>query len=184
MDDILKTAEEKMQKSIKAAENEFAGIRAGRATAAVLDKITVDYYGVPTAINQMASISTPEARVLAIQPYDISTLKEIEKSIQASDLGINPQNDGKIIRLIFPPLNEERRQELVRQVAKISEDCKIAIRSIRRDSIEKYKALKKKSEITEDDLKASEEDVQKLTDKYCKLSDEAAEKKSREISEI
>ncbi len=184
MDDILKTAEEKMQKSINAEENEFAGIRAGRATAAVLDKITVDYYGVPTAINQMASISTPEARMLAIQPYDVSMLKEIEKAIQASDLGINPTNDGKILRLVFPPLNEERRKELVRQVSKIGEDCKVAIRSIRRDTIEKYKALKKKSEITEDDLKGYEESIQKLTDKYCKVADEAADKKSREISEI
>ena len=122
MDDIMKVTEEKMQKSIKAEENEFAGIRAGRANAAVLDKITVDYYGVPTAINQMAGISTPEARMLAIQPYDVSMFKEIEKAIQTSDLGINPSNDGKIIRLVFPPLNEERRKELVKEVSKIGEE--------------------------------------------------------------
>ena len=184
MDDIMKVTEEKMQKSIKAEENEFAGIRAGRANAAVLDKITVDYYGVPTAINQMAGISTPEARMLAIQPYDVSMYKEIEKAIQTSDLGINPSNDGKIIRLVFPPLNEERRKELVKEVSKIGEECKVAIRSVRRDAIDKYKALKKNSEITEDDLKSAEEDIQKLTDKYCKLADEAAAKKSKEIAEI
>ena len=181
MDDIMKVTEEKMQKSIKAEENEFAGIRAGRANAAVLDKITVDYYGVPTAINQMAGISTPEARMLAIQPYDVSMLKEIEKAIQTSDLGINPSNDGKIIRLVFPPLNEERRKELVKEVSKIGEECKVAIRSVRRDAIEKYKALKKNSEITEDDLKSAEEDIQKLTDKYIAQIDKAVDEKNKEI---
>ena len=184
MDDIMKITEEKMQKSIRAEENEFAGIRAGRANAAVLDKITVDYYGVPTPINQMAGISTPEARMLAIQPYDASMLKEIEKAIQTSDLGINPSNDGKIIRLVFPPLNEERRKELVKEVSKIGEDCKVAIRSIRRDAIEKYKAMKKNSEITEDDLKSSEEDIQKLTDDYIKEVESIAEAKEKELFEI
>jgi len=132
----------------------------------------------------MSSVSAPEARILQIQPYDMSTIKDIEKAIQASDLGINPANDGRVIRLVFPPLNEERRNELTRQVAKICENGKVAIRNIRRDSLEKYKAMKKKSEITEDDLKKAEQDVQKLTDKYCKLADDAADKKSKELQEI
>ena len=184
MDDIMKLTEEKMQKSIKAEESEFAGIRAGRANAAVLDKITVDYYGVPTAINQMAGISTPEARMLAIQPYDVSMLREIEKAIQASDLGINPSNDGKIIRLVFPPLNEERRKELVKEVGKIGEECKVAIRSIRRDAIEKLKKMKKDSVITEDDLHNGEDKIQKITDKFVKEADELAAKKEKDIMEI
>jgi len=184
MKELYKQTEEKMQKAITSLETEFASIRAGRATSTVLDRIMVDFYGVPTPIPQMSSVSAPEARILQIQPYDMSTIKDIEKAIQASDLGINPANDGRVIRLVFPPLNEERRNELTRQVAKICENGKVAIRNIRRDSLEKYKAMKKKSEITEDDLKKAEQDVQKLTDKYCKLADDAADKKSKELQEI
>ena len=184
MDQLYTKAEEKMQKAIIAMENEFKAIRAGRASANVLDRITVDYYGTPTPINQMAAISVPEARMLQIQPYDASMLQAIEKAIQASDLGINPSNDGRIIRLVFPQPTEERRRELVKEVAKVCEDGKVAIRSIRRDAIDKYKTMKKNSEITEDDLKASENDIQKLTDKYCKQADEAAAAKNKEITEI
>lgn len=184
MDQLYTKAEEKMQKAIIAMENEFKAIRAGRASASVLDRITVDYYGTPTPINQMAAISVPEARMLQIQPYDASSLTSIEKAIQASDLGINPSNDGRIIRLVFPQPTEERRRELVKEVAKVCEDGKVAIRSIRRDAIDKYKAMKKNSEITEDDLKTAENDIQKLTDKYCKQADDAAAAKSKEITEI
>ncbi|MBR4868478.1 MAG: ribosome recycling factor [Clostridia bacterium] len=184
MDELYTKTQEKMQKAINAMENEFKAIRAGRASAAVLDRIVVDYYGTPTPINQMAAISTPEARMLQIQPYDGSTLKSIEKAIQASDLGINPSNDGRIIRLVFPPLTEERRRELAKEVAKVCEDGKVAIRSVRRDAIDKYKTMKKNGELTEDDLKKSEADVQKLTDKFCKMADDAAAAKSKEISEI
>ena len=184
MDELYTRAEEKMGKTIRSMEEEFKSIRAGRANAAVLDRITVDYYGTPTPIQQMAAISTPEARLLQIQPYDQSTLKAIEKAIQASDLGINPSNDGRILRLAFPPLNEERRRELVKDVSRVAEEGKVAIRNIRRDTVEKYKAQKKNGEITEDDLKKAEADVQKLTDKYCKLADEAAAAKSKEITEI
>ncbi len=184
MDELYTKSQEKMQKTILAMENEFKSIRAGRASAAVLDRIVVDYYGTPTPVNQMAAISVPEARMLQIQPYDASTLKSIEKAIQSSDLGINPSNDGRIIRLVFPPLNEERRRELVKEVAKVCEDGKVAIRSIRRDAIEKYKAMKKNGELTEDDLKKAENDIQKLTDQFCKKADEAAAAKSKEITEI
>ena len=184
MDELYTKTQEKMQKAINAMENEFKAIRAGRASAAVLDRIVVDYYGTPTPINQMAAISTPEARMLQIQPYDASTLKSIEKAIQASDLGINPSNDGRIIRLVFPPLTEERRRELAKEVAKVCEDGKVAIRSVRRDAIDKYKTMKKNGELTEDDLKKSETEVQKLTDKFCKMADDAAAAKSKEISEI
>ena len=184
MDQLYTKAEEKMQKAIIAMENEFKAIRAGRASASVLDRITVDYYGSPTPINQMAAISVPEARMLQIQPYDASSLQSIEKAIQASDLGINPSNDGRIIRLVFPQPTEERRRELVKEVAKVCEDCKVAIRSVRRDAIDKYKAMKKNSEITEDDLKTAENDIQKLTDKYCKQADDGAAAKSKEITEI
>ncbi len=184
MDQLYTKAEEKMQKAINAMENEFKAIRAGRASANVLDRITVDYYGTPTPINQMAAISVPEARMLQIQPYDASMLQAIEKAIQASDLGINPSNDGRIIRLVFPQPTEERRRELVKEVAKVCEDGKVAIRSIRRDAIDKYKTMKKNGEITEDDLKSSENDIQKLTDKYCKQADESAAAKNKEITEI
>ncbi|MBS5737838.1 MAG: ribosome recycling factor [Clostridiales bacterium] len=174
----------KMEKTVAALDNEFKSIRAGRASAGVLDKIFVDYYGAPTPVNQLASISSPEARQLVIQPYDASVLKNIEKAIQTSDLGINPQNDGKTLRLIFPPLTEERRKELVKDVKKLGEDSKIAIRSIRRDAIEKFKADKKAGNLTEDDLKEAEKDIQELTDKFCKTIDGNVAAKEKEIIEI
>lgn len=184
MKERIKKTEEKMIKSISALEHEFKSIRAGRANAAVLDKIHVDYYGVPTKIDQMAAISVPEARMLVIQPWDMSTLSQIEKAILTSDLGINPNNDGKVIRIAFPQLNEERRRELVKEVSKYGEEGKVSIRSIRRDANEKLKAMKKNSEITEDDLKTGEDLIQKLTDKFCKQIDELIKAKEKEIMEI
>ena len=180
----INTAKEKMEKCVAALENEFATIRAGRANPAVLDKITVDYYGVPTQINAMAAVSVAEARILVIQPWDATLIKEIEKAILASELGINPQNDGKTIRLTFPQLTEDRRKELTKTVAKKSEDCKVVVRGIRRDEIEKYKAMKKKSEITEDDLKGIEKDIQDIIDAQIKEIDNLADKKNKEIMEI
>lgn len=176
--------EEKMTKTIDAVLSQFASVRAGRANAAVLDKITVEYYGTPTPIHQVASIASPDPRTLTIQPWDASCLKLVEKAIQASDLGINPQNDGRIIRLNFPQLTEERRKELVKQVNKYAEDGKIAIRNIRRAAIDDFKDLKKKSEITEDDLKTCEKDLQKLTDDYIKEIETLANKKEKELYEI
>ena len=161
-----------------------SSIRAGRANPSVLDKIRVDYYGTPTQINQMAAVSVSEARILVIQPWDKTTLKSIEKAILASDLGINPQNDGSTIRIVFPPLTEERRKELGKQILKYGEEAKVAIRSIRRDGMEKFKAMKKAGDITEDDLKAYEKDIQDLTDKYCKNIDTASELKKKEIMEL
>lgn len=184
MNDTLKLAEEKMGKTFKSLEKEFASVRAGRATPAILDKIQIDYYGTPTPIAQMASISVVEARSLLIQPWDASIVKSIEKAILMSDIGINPMNDGKSIRLNFPPLTEERRKELVKDVHKYAEEGKVAIRSIRRDTIEKFKAMKKNSEITEDDLAGYEEDTQKLTDKYTKIIESATAEKEKEILEI
>ena len=184
MDTVLLTCEEKMEKSIASLERDFGTIRAGRASPAVLDRIVVDYYGAPTPINQMAAISVPEPRLLQIQPWDASTLRDIEKAINTSDLGINPSNDGRVIRLAFPPLTEERRRELAKEVRKMAEDCKVAIRSIRRDAIEKIKGLKKNNQITEDDQAAGEKEVQELTDKFCKTIDVTADKKEKEIMEI
>ncbi|MBQ4100806.1 MAG: ribosome recycling factor [Oscillospiraceae bacterium] len=180
----LKVCEEKMQKTMKALANEFGSIRAGRANPAVLDKITVDYYDTPTPINQVAAISVAEARVLVIQPWDASILKGIEKAIQASDLGINPANDGKVLRISFPPLTEERRKELCKQIKKYGEESKVAVRSIRRDTIEAYKKLEKASEITEDDLKNAEKKIQDLTDKFCKEVDTMTAAKEKEILEL
>lgn len=180
----LQKTEEKMKKSIAALESDFNTIRAGRANAAVLDKITVDYYGVPTRIDQMAAISVPEARLMVIQPWDISTVSAIQKAIQASELGLNPASDGKVLRLTFPPLTEERRRDLCKDVAKHAEECKVAIRSLRRDANEKLKALKKDAVITEDEQKDGEEKIQKLTDKYIKIIDEHAKAKEAEIMEI
>ena len=174
----------KMQKTIEVVMSDFAGVRAGRANAAVLDKITVEYYGTETPIHQVASISTPDPRTLVIQPWDGTLLKAVEKALLASDLGINPQNDGKVIRLIFPQLTEERRKELTKQVKKYGEGGKVAIRNIRRDAMEKFKAMKKKSEITEDDLKELEEDLQKLTDKRCKEIDDLTAKKEAELMAV
>ena len=180
----MKVLKEKMNKSVDVLKDEFASIRAGRANPAVLDKITVDYYGVPTPIQQMAAVSVSEARVLVIQPWDASTLKSIEKAIYASDIGINPTNDGRIIRLAFPPLTEERRREIAKDISKLSENTKVAIRSIRRDGIEKFKTMKKNSEITEDDLKNCEKQVQDLTDQFCKTVDELSKVKEKEILEL
>ena len=165
MKELYQEYDVKMQKTIEVVVSDFAGVRAGRANAAVLDKITVEYYGTETPIQQVASISTPDARTLVIQPWDGTLLKAVEKALLASELGINPQNDGKVIRLIFPQLTEERRKELTKQVKKYGEGGKVAIRNIRRDAMEKFKAMKKKSELTEDDLKELEEAMQKLTDK-------------------
>ena len=184
MNTVIKNTEEKMKKSVSHFEKELAEIRAGRANAAVLDKVRVDYYGSPMPVNQLASISAVEARTLVIQPYDVSALKGIEKAIQKSDIGINPQNDGKVIRMIFPPLTEERRKEIVKEVAMMNEEAKIALRSIRREGMEKLKALKKKSEITEDDLKNGEKKIQDITDKYIKNIDKITEKKQKQIMEI
>ena len=184
MKEVNKEFDAKMQKTIDVVMSDFASVRAGRANAAVLDKITVEYYGTETPIHQVASISTPDPRTLVIQPWDGTLLKAVEKALLASDLGINPQNDGKVIRLIFPQLTEERRKELTKQVKKYGEGGKVAIRNIRRDAMEKFKAMKKKSEITEDDLKELEEDLQKLTDKRCKEIDDLTAKKEAELMAV
>jgi len=176
--------ESKMKKSISVFEADLASIRAGRANPAILDKVTVEYYGVDSPLTQIGTVSVPDARTILIQPWDASILSEVEKAILKSDIGINPNNDGKSIRLNFPPLTEERRKELSKTVKKYGEECKIAIRSIRRDAIENFKAQKKASEITEDDLKNAEEDIQKLTDKYIKTIDEITAKKEKEIMEV
>ncbi len=184
METVFQTARDKMGKSINALKSEYASIRANRATAAVLDKITVDYYGTQTPIQQLAAISVAEARILCIQPWDVSTLHPIEKAIQTSDLGINPQNDGRIIRLVFPPLTEDKRREIVKDVKKLAEDSKIAIRSIRRDCIDKLKKMQKASEITEDDLKQGEKELQDITDKFIKDVDAVSADKEKEVMEI
>lgn len=179
-----KNIEEKMKKTISVLKQELSRLRAGRANPAILDKVTVDYYGTATPINQLANISIPEARVIVIQPWDVNALKDIEKAIQKSDIGINPNNDGKVIRLIFPILTEERRKELTKVVKKYGEDSKIAIRSIRREAIDEYRVLKKESEITEDDLRNTEKDIQALTDKYIAEIDSTTESKEKEILEV
>jgi ribosome recycling factor len=184
MSELYNKCQEKMDKSIASLEKEFASIRAGRANPAVLDKILVDYYGTPTPIQQMAAVSVPEGRTLLIQPWDKSALNNIERAIQASDIGINPTNDGSVIRLNFPPLTEERRRDIVKEIKKFGEDCKVAIRSIRRDILEKYKAQKKEGTITEDDLKSAEKKIQDLTDKFCKEADDLVVVKEKEIMEI
>ena len=184
METVFNTANEKMTKTINALKHEFSSIRAGRATAAVLDKIVVDYYGVPTPINQMAAISVAEARILTIQPWDASTLHPIEKAIQTSDLGINPQNDGKVIRLVFPPLTEDKRRDITKDVKKFAEEAKISVRAVRRDCIDKLKKMQKASEITEDDLKDGEKKLQDITDKFVKEVDSVAADKEKEIMEI
>ena len=176
-----KVYEDKMKKSIDSVAADFAAVRAGRANAAVLDRIMVDYYGTPTPIHQIASIASPDPRTLTIQPWDASAVKLICKAIQESDLGINPQNDGRVIRLAFPQLTEERRKELVKQIAKYAEGGKVAIRNIRRDAVEAFKAQKKNGELTEDDLKIAEKDIQKMTDDMCKELDALLEKKEKEL---
>ena len=180
----IKEFKNRMIKTAEVLSAQFDTVRAGRANAAVLDQIEVDYYGSPTPIQQIASVSTPDARSLLIQPWDGSTLKLIEKAILTSELGINPQNDGRVIRLVFPQLTEERRKELAKQVRKYGEEAKVAVRNIRRDAMDKFKAQKKKSEITEDDLKIIEKDLQKLTDDYIKEVERIADEKEKELMEI
>lgn len=175
---------EKMEKTCTVLVENFNAVRAGRANAAVLDRITVDYYGSETPIQQVATISTPDPRTLAIQPWDNSIMKAIEKAILSSDLGINPQNDGRMIRLVFPPLTEERRKDLVKQTKKYGEEYKVAIRNVRREAIEKFKKQQKASEITEDDYKNAEKDIQKLTDDYAKEIDKIIAAKEKELTEI
>lgn len=182
--DDYKVYEEKMKKTIESVASDFAAVRAGRANAAVLDRITVDYYGVPTPIHQVAAISSPDPRQLLITPWDKNLLKVINKAIQESDLGINPQNDGSAIRLAFPQLTEERRKELVKQIHKYAEGGKVAIRNIRRDAVDTFKKQQKTSDITEDDLKIAERDLQKLTDDYCKSLDELLLKKEKELMQV
>ena len=184
MKTVYEFAKTKMGKTVSVLKGDYAAIRAGRANPQVLDKLTVDYYGTPTPINQLASVAATEARVLTVQPWDKSVLKSIEKAIQTSDIGINPQNDGSVIRLTFPPLTEDRRKELAKDVQKMGESSKVAIRSIRRDAIEKLKAMKKNSEITEDDLKDDEKEVQKITDGFIDEIEKVAAAKEKEIMEI
>lgn len=176
--------EEKMKKTIEALQTNYSEIRAGRANPAILNKVKIDYYGVPTPISQVAGISVPEARLIVIQPWDVSVLKEIEKAILASDIGLNPNNDGKVIRLNFPELNEERRKEIVKDVKKLAEESKVAIRNVRRDGIDEYKALQKDNAISEDELRTAEDDIQKLTDKYVAEIDKTAEAKEKEVMAI
>ncbi len=176
--------EEKMNKTISVFEENLAEVRAGRANPAILNKVKVNYYGVPTPINQVAGISIPEARLIVIQPWDISILKEIEKEILKADIGINPNNDGKVIRLAFPELTEERRKELVKDIKKISEEAKVSIRAIRREGIDEFKKKEKDSEITEDDLKKAEDDIQKLTDGKIEQIDKILENKEKEIMSV
>ena len=184
MSEATKPYEDRMKKSVEALANELDAIRAGRANPKVLDRIMVDYYGTPTPVNQVGNISVPEARLLQIQPYDASTLKSVEKAILASDLGINPTNDGKVIRLAFPELTEDRRKTLAKDVKKKGEDSKVAMRNIRRDAMDAFKKQQKKSEITEDDLKLLEDEVQKLTDKYVGELDKRVEAKNKEIMTV
>lgn len=176
--------ETKMQKTLSALESNLATIRAGRANPAILDKVSVEYYGVPSPLTQIANVSVPDARTILVQPWDASIVGEVEKAILKSDIGITPTNDGKSLRLNFPPLTEERRKELSKQVKKYGEECKVAMRNVRRDAIEEYKAQKKRSEITEDDLKDIEADIQKLTDGFVKKIDDVVAKKEKEILEV
>ena len=176
--------EQKMEKRVDVYASELKTIRAGRANAQVLDKVAIDYYGTMTPIQQVGSISSPEPRLLVIQPWDATVLKEIEKAINASDLGIAPQNDGKVIRINFPPLTEERRKELVKTVKKYTEEAKIQIRNVRRDALEGFKKQKKDGEMTEDDVKGAEKDIQNLTDKYVKEIDDICSAKEKEILEV
>ena len=182
--EVIATAKEKMGKTCAVLQKELATLRAGRANPQILDKITVDYYGTPTPLNQLGNISSPEPRMLVISLWETKMIPQVEKAILTSDIGINPQNDGSVIRLVFPPLTEERRKELSKGISKQGEDAKVVIRNIRRDAMDKFKAMKKSGELTEDDLKAIEKETQDLTDKYCKQIDEMAAAKSKEILEI
>ena len=176
--------EEKMTKTINVFQDNLAEIRAGRANPAILNKVMINYYGTPTPINQVAGISVPEARLIVIQPWDVSLLKEIEKEILKADIGINPNNDGKVIRLAFPELNEERRKEIVKDIKKIAEEARVVIRGIRRDAIDEVKKMQKENEISEDDLKVAEDKIQKLTDKYVEEIDNLLDKKEKEVMSI
>ena len=184
MQEVYDFANEKMTKSVKSLHNEYVSMRAGKASVSLLDKVVVDYYGCPTPVQQMAAVSVSEGRNLVIQPWDVSTINAIEKAIQASDLGVNPMNDGKVIRLNFPPLTEEKRKLLAKEVGKYAEEAKVAVRSIRRDAMEKLKKLNKDKAITEDELHDGEDEVQKITDKYVKEIDDMAKKKEADIMEI
>lgn len=175
---------DRMEKSINAFAQKLSEVRAGRANPAILNKVKIDYYGTPTPINQVAGVSVPEARLIVIQPWDASVLKEIEKAILASDIGINPNNDGKVIRLAFPELNEERRKELVKDVKKMAEEAKVAVRTIRRDGIDEFKTKQKNSEITEDDLRNAETEIQKITDKEIEEIDKILADKETEIMSV
>ena len=179
-----KSIEERMEKSISVYAEKLSEVRAGRANPAILNKVKIDYYGTPTPINQVAGVSVPEARLIVIQPWDVSILKEIEKAILASDIGINPNNDGKVIRLAFPELTEERRKELAKDIKKIAEEAKVAVRQVRRDGLDEYKAKQKNSEITEDELKQAENDIQKITDKMIDEIDKILENKEKEIMSV
>ena len=176
--------EERMTKTISVFEENLSEVRAGRANPAILNKIMIDYYGTPTPINQVAGVSVPEARLIVIQPWDASILKEIEKEILKSDIGINPNNDGKVIRLAFPELNEERRKEIVKDIRKMAEEAKVAVRSIRRDGIDEAKTMQKNSEISEDDLKVAEDKIQKITDRYVNEIDKILAIKEKEVMSI
>ena len=180
----LKEFQRKMEKTLDVLASDFAAVRAGRANAQVLDRITVEYYGQPSPINQVGTVASPDPRTLVIQPWDGSLLKAIEKAIQTSDLGINPQNDGRVIRLVFPQLTEERRKDLTKQVRKYAEDAKVAVRNVRRDAVDYVKKAQKKGELTEDDQKKSEKDIQDLTDKFTKRIDEMCSVKEKELMEI
>ena len=184
MKEQLQKAEERMGRRIDHLCTEYSEIRAGRANPNVLDKVKVDYYGTPTPVNQLAAVSVTEARTLTIQPWDASMVKQIEKAIQKSDIGINPMNDGKVIRLIFPPLTEDRRKDIVKDVQRIAEDTKVQIRNVRRDTIDKLKSMKKSGELTEDELKLAEKKTQELTDKYTKKADKISADKQKEILEL
>ena len=184
IDDIYQETKDHMAKSVTALENEYKRVRTGRASLSILDGIRVDYYGTLTPLNQMASLSVPESRLISIQPWDVSVIKEIEKAILKSDLGLTPSSDGKIIRISIPPLTEERRKELVKVIYKISEDHKVAVRNIRRDSNDMLKSLKKEGEISEDDAFKAQDEVQKITDDHIKLIDEITKEKEKEILEF
>ncbi len=184
LQDVLDNAKERMKKTCDVYEREMQGVRAGRANPQLLDRITVDYYGTPTPLNQVGNISSPEPRLLVIAPWEAKMISPIEKAIQKSDLGLNPSNDGKIIRLVFPELNEERRRDLTKLASRSAEEAKVAVRAIRRDAIEQIKKMKKNSEITEDDQRDAEEDMQKITDKAIKDVDAIYAAKEKEIMEV
>lgn len=184
MNETISKAEARMERRLSHLADEYAAIRAGRANPAVLDKVVVDYYGAPTPVNQLAAVSVTEARTLMVQPWDASVLRAIEKAIQTSDIGINPQNDGKALRLVFPPLTEDRRKKIVKEVSKMAEETKVSVRNVRRDAVDKVKAKKKDGELTEDDLKKAEKKIQDLTDRFVKEIDKMAEKKQKEVMAI